>query len=101
MDVADDLHNIAERTSALCLQHCRCYLRSSFKSVYLGEPTIRDIPLIESEFRDVFFAGCIEFLHHFGWNWKNFIKAIQEIMVNINVHSGVRMDSILSLDLST
>lgn len=96
---SDDLFDILDSTTDLCLQHFCSGLKAAFGAVHLREPTVAYTTKINAVFRAAGSTRCIVCLERTSWAWHNIPKALQGIMVGKDGQADLRMRAICSFDL--
>ena len=97
-DAVDEYVRIGESTARKSLSEFCKSVVSRF-AWYLREPSLEDMKRIESQFSSVGFPGCIGVVDCAGWDWANYPKALQGIMVGKESIPTIRMEVIADLDL--
>lgn len=69
-NISEDIFDLSDTISALCLELFYSAVTVAFGDVYLRNPTPDDIVRIEAEFRAPSFPVCIRFLYFSCLAWK-------------------------------
>lgn len=95
----DDAFDVSETTAQKCLdEFCKAVVER-FGSIYLRPPSAEDILRIDKQFRGLCFPGCIGAVDCAGWDWNNFPKEFQGIMVGKDDEPVLRLECICDVDL--